>query len=79
MRKAGAIVYEQSPTHRYLNVREPNGSLASREKYENGNRIASHTYHFDGLGSTLAMTDESGAVTDKYGYDAWGNVTWPNV
>jgi RHS repeat-associated protein len=31
-------------------------------------------YHFDRIGSTLFLTDESGAVTDAYGYDPYGNV-----
>ena len=31
-------------------------------------------YHFDGLGSTRALTDGTGAVTDTYDYDAFGNL-----
>ena len=31
-------------------------------------------YHFDGLGSTRMLTDESGTVTDTYDYDAFGNL-----
>jgi len=31
-------------------------------------------YHFDGLGSTRLLTDASGAVTDSYDYDAFGNL-----
>jgi len=73
------VVYEEGPTYRYLNVRAPGGSLICREKYEqNGQSLKlteSHTYHEDGLGSTLAMTDQDGDVTDKYSYDAWGNAT----
>ena len=30
-------------------------------------------YHFDALGSTRALTDDSQTVTDSYTYDAWGN------
>lgn len=30
-------------------------------------------YHFDALGSTTMLTDETGAVTDTFNYDAWGN------
>ncbi|MCP3663237.1 MAG: hypothetical protein GY696_12205, partial [Gammaproteobacteria bacterium] len=29
-------------------------------------------YHYDGLGSTRALSDTSGAVTDSYNYDAFG-------
>jgi RHS repeat-associated protein len=31
-------------------------------------------YGYDGLGSVRLLTDATGAVTDTYGYDAWGNV-----
>jgi RHS repeat-associated protein len=31
-----------------------------------------HQYHFDALGSTRALTNDSQAVTDTYAYDAWG-------
>lgn len=30
-------------------------------------------YHFDALGSTRAITDNTGTVTDTMTYDAWGN------
>jgi RHS repeat-associated protein len=30
-------------------------------------------YHFDALGSTRALTDNSQTVTDSFTYDAWGN------
>ena len=29
-------------------------------------------YHFDKAGSTMALTDESGALTDAYAYDSYG-------
>lgn len=32
------------------------------------------TYHADALGTTRALTDSSGNVTDTYQYDAWGNL-----
>ena len=31
-------------------------------------------YHFDGLGSTIAMTNASGSIVNKYAYDEYGNV-----
>ncbi len=32
-------------------------------------------YHFDTRGSTIALTDAAGTVTDKYAYDPFGNLT----
>jgi RHS repeat-associated protein len=51
-------------------LREPDGSLIAMfvESYP-------YYYHFDALGSTRMLTDESGHITDGYTYDAWGNVT----
>jgi RHS repeat-associated protein len=34
----------------------------------------SYFYHFDGLGSTIAITDASGAIVNKYSYDEFGKV-----
>jgi len=31
-------------------------------------------YHYDQVGSTIALTDGSGNITDKFSYDAWGYV-----
>jgi RHS repeat-associated protein len=36
--------------------------------------MVSHFYHFDGLGSTMELTDANEAVTDTCRYDAWSNV-----
>ena len=58
-------------------VREKNGKttyyvygygLISEET--NGKTL---TYHFDVRGSTVAITNESGRVTDTFTYDAYGN------
>jgi RHS repeat-associated protein len=32
-------------------------------------------YHYDGQGSTLALTDADGSITDTYAYSAFGEVT----
>jgi len=45
------------------------GNLLSRA--EPGNR---RYYHTDGLGSTVALTDETGTATASMLYDAWGQV-----
>ena len=31
-------------------------------------------YHYDGIGSTVAITDSSGSIVNKYAYDAFGSV-----
>lgn len=36
-------------------------------------------YHFDALGSTRALTDDSQTVTDTFAYDAWGNSEQPSA
>ena len=33
-----------------------------------------HYYHYDGRGDAVALTNDSGTVTDTREYDAWGNV-----
>ena len=35
---------------------------------------AAYYYHFDNLGSTIAITNQSGAIVNKYAYDAFGKV-----
>ncbi len=40
---------------------------------QNRNGVTSH-YHYDGRGDTVALTDDSGNITDTKEYDAWGNV-----
>jgi RHS repeat-associated protein len=45
------------------------GNLLSRREASGARRY----YHFDGLGSTTALTNESGAATPTLLYDAWGN------
>ena len=40
---------------------------------QNRNGVTSY-YHYDGRGDTVALTDDSGNVTDSREYDAWGNV-----
>ncbi|MEJ6950101.1 putative Ig domain-containing protein [Natronospora cellulosivora (SeqCode)] len=60
------------------------------ERDANGNLIVSYTYgddlisqkrdntisyyHYDGLGSTRVLTDDSSTVTDRYSYDAFGEL-----
>ncbi len=46
------------------------GNLLSRREASGTRRY----YHTDGLGSTVALTDEAGASAASMLYDAWGNV-----
>jgi len=48
-----------------------NGSLVAR--FEPGENPVADYYYFDGLGSTVMMTQGLSTITDRYDYDAWGN------
>jgi RHS repeat-associated protein len=45
------------------------GNLLSRREASGARRY----YHFDGIGSTTVLTNETGTVTSSLLYDAWGN------
>ncbi len=64
---------------RVLEERDGSGNLLASYIY--GNSLISQyrggalsCYHTDGLGSTRALTNATGAVTDTYNYDAFGNI-----
>jgi RHS repeat-associated protein len=69
------MVAEQNETtgqfERYY-VWTPGGSLLYVIDAANGNKT--YFYHFDRIGSTLALTDSSGALTDSYGYSPYGKL-----
>ena len=50
----------------------PGGQLLYMIEAAAGNQV--YHYHFDRTGSTLALTDGSGAVTDAYAYDPYGRL-----
>jgi RHS repeat-associated protein len=52
----------------YTNEPQQYGGVISQRR-----GTTTSTYHADALGSTRALTDNSGAVTDTYLNDAWGN------
>ena len=33
-----------------------------------------YSYHFNAIGSTVAMTDQSQNIVNKYAYDSFGNM-----
>ena len=38
-----------------------------------GNAV--YYYHFDGLGSVAALSNNNGAIVERYSYDVFGDVT----
>jgi|GEM_PF-5055284 len=42
---------------------------------ENGDEIDIKYYHYDQVGSTIALTDDNENITDKFSYDTWGYVS----
>jgi hypothetical protein len=55
---------------RYTTEPDLYGNLISQER--DG---ATSYYHFDGQGSTLALTNADAVITNEYGYSAFGDVT----
>ena len=53
-------------------VLTPGGSLLYMIDAANGNKV--YYYHFDMTGSTLALTDGTGTVTDSYAYTPYGKL-----
>ncbi|MBI5606503.1 MAG: RHS repeat protein [Deltaproteobacteria bacterium] len=54
----------------------PAGRLLYMIDASDGNKV--YFYHFDRIGSTLALTDASGTVTDSYAYDPYGKLLGHN-
>ena len=77
------LVDDRNPTHLPQVVEEiVNGAVQRTYAYGlqriNEDQIlngvwAPSFYGYDGLGSVRQLTDSTGAVTDTYSYDAWGN------
>lgn len=68
------IVAEQEASGAFVRyyVHSPGGALLY--SVEAGAGHAVRYYHFDRAGSTLALTDAAGAVTDAYAYDPYGRL-----
>ncbi len=69
-----AVLEEVTPGGSVYYIRDPRGMLLARITGTGESQTTTY-YHFDELGSTLFLTDPDGILTDKYTYDAWGNVT----
>ena len=64
-----AVIQESTGSSSIYYFREPDGSLIARQDGSSW-----RYYGFDELGSTRLLTDDSGNITDKYAYDAYGAV-----
>lgn len=70
------------PNHPYAQVLGEYAADGSEQVfYTHGNDMLAqtrdgtrHYYHYDALGSTRALTDAAGALTDSYGYLAFGEI-----
>lgn len=63
---------ELTETFRRFYVWTPSGRLLYAIDADQGNAV--RYYHFDHLGSTLCLTDESGALTRAFVYDPYGRI-----
>ena len=76
--------YVQDPTggDLYSLLAETNSTNGIQHYYVYGEGLVSQIrgtdhkyYHFDQSGNTLALTNDSGMITDKYAYEPFGNTT----
>jgi RHS repeat-associated protein len=47
-------------------------------RVSSGSTVTTRYFHADNLGSIAVITDETGAVVERDGYDAWGKRRFPN-
>ena len=50
----------------------PDGSPLELLYQQQGQALARYWYVLDGRGNVVALTDRTGAVANRYYYDAWG-------
>ena len=73
-------VYTLDTNRAYAQVVQETTDGAPAVTYTYGDDLVSQkrdtvsTYHYDGLGSTRALSNELGGLTDSYDYDAFGEV-----
>lgn len=63
--------------HAELFVRDPSGTLTSRVNGGNNDPGALY-YLYDGLGSVVATTNQTGTIVERYTYDPYGDQLNPN-
>lgn len=61
--------------HRHF-LNTPEGAIGLYTRRSDGS-ASTRYWHKDHLGSLVALTDENGAVVDRYTYDAWGKRAHP--
>jgi RHS repeat-associated protein len=64
----------QTATDSTYYVHTPSGQLL----YSVDSTGARHFYHYDEMGNTIFLTDDTGAVTDKYAYTEYGALLAPS-
>lgn len=74
-------VYDASAgTPRLLEERDESGTVRARYvhgiglTYREDANGGLQVYHYDSRGSTIALTDATGAISDTYAYDPWGKI-----
>jgi RHS repeat-associated protein len=78
--RARRFVYDvTAPYARLLEERDEQGNLVARYLYGLGLIVRDgpegpRIYHYDSRGSTIALTDGSGTITDRYAYDPYGKL-----
>ncbi|MCX5885489.1 MAG: cysteine peptidase family C39 domain-containing protein [Proteobacteria bacterium] len=77
------VVDPNTALSRILAETDSNGTITAYYVYglgliskivPSGQTYQAYYYHSDGIGSTIAMTDSSGTIVNKYAYDAFGKV-----
>ncbi len=73
-------VYDTTGSMSRMLMSKTQGGAITKYIYGNGliaqeNSSGYYSYHYDLRGSTIALTNASGTVTDTYAYDTYGTVT----
>lgn len=80
--KGKTVRYVQDPNASYARLLEEHddqGNIIARYVYgvglisRQGQSGTMSVYHYDSRGSTIALTDPSGTITDRYAYDPYGH------
>jgi RHS repeat-associated protein len=68
----------QSSTSAWYDFIGTGGTMLGVRVLHSDNSVTTRYFHTDNLGSIAVITDETGAVAERDGYDAWGKRRYPN-